>query len=169
MRAVTRVTFFSDNGEKFFGEGPCRLMRAIEETGSLRAAAASMGMAYTKALRLMKNAEAAIGCPLSRRTVGGKAGGGSVLTPEGKEWLGRYEAYRDACARVNDALYLDFFPEQREAAPVCDGWPAKRENHPVGRAACCGDARYRDMGGAGQGGIPAGNAHGRNGAHRRLE
>ena len=36
-------------------------MHAIEETGSLRAAAISMNMAYTKALKLIRNAEAALG------------------------------------------------------------------------------------------------------------
>ena len=56
-----------------------------------------MGMAYTKALKLMKNAENALGFPLTMRTTGGKNGGGSRLTPEGEEWLKRYEAYTDAC------------------------------------------------------------------------
>ena len=57
MKAVTRITFCDDNDEKFFGEGPCRLLHAIEETGSLRSAAISMGLAYTKALRIIKNAD----------------------------------------------------------------------------------------------------------------
>lgn len=65
MKAVTRITFCDDNDEKFFGEGPCRLLHAIEETGSLRSAAISMGLAYTKALRIIKNAEAALGFPLT--------------------------------------------------------------------------------------------------------
>ena len=52
MKAVTKITFLDDNNEKFFGEGPARLLHGIEETGSLRAAAASMDMAYTKALKL---------------------------------------------------------------------------------------------------------------------
>ena len=65
MRAVTKITFLNDQGEKFFGEGPYRLLRGVEETGSLRAAAASMEMAYTKALKLLQNAEAALGFPLT--------------------------------------------------------------------------------------------------------
>ena len=113
MRAVTRITFLDDNGEKFFGEGPARLLRGIEEQGSLRAAASSMGMAYTKALTLLKNAETALGFLLVIRTTGGKAGGGSILTQEGKEWLAKYEAYRDACLAANRKLYMDFFPQQR--------------------------------------------------------
>ena len=36
MRAAIKITFFDDNDEKFFGEGPYRLLLAIEETGPLR-------------------------------------------------------------------------------------------------------------------------------------
>ena len=111
VKAVTRIVFFDEDGQKFFGEGPFRLLRAVEKTGSLRSAAASMDMAYTKALKLMKNAEAALGFPLTMRAAGGKDGGGSILTPEGKEWLARYEAYRDACIQSNQALYERFFPD----------------------------------------------------------
>ena len=113
MRAVTKITFLDDSGEKFFGEGPARLLHGIEEKGSLRAAAMSMDMAYTKALKLIRNAENALGFALIRRTTGGKDGGGSILTAEGKEWLQRYEAYRDACKQANSRMYLEFFPEQR--------------------------------------------------------
>ena len=113
MKAVTKIMFLDDNGDKSFGEGPARLLRGIEEKGSLRAAALSMGMAYTKALTLIKNAEAALDFPLVIRTTGGKSGGGSTLTEEGKEWLAKYEAYRDACLAANRKLYMDFFPQQR--------------------------------------------------------
>ena len=113
MKAVTRIIFLNEQGDKFFGEGPYRLLCAVEETGSLRAAAMSMNMAYTKALKVLKNAEAALGFPLTARTTGGKDGGGSQLTPEGKEWITRYEAYRNACVQANRQLYLEFFPEQR--------------------------------------------------------
>ena len=113
MKATTKITFWDNNGEKFFGEGPARLLHAVEETGSLRSAALSMGMAYTKALKLLKQAEDALGFPLTARSVGGKDGGGSCLTPEGKEWLARYDAYRNACIQANSELYLEFFPEQR--------------------------------------------------------
>ena len=75
MKAVTRITFCDDNDEKFFGEGPCRLLHAIEQTGSLRAAAQSMQMAYTKALGLVRHAEQVLGFALTERKIGGKGGG----------------------------------------------------------------------------------------------
>lgn len=109
MKALTRIIFVDDENEKFFGEGPARLLRGIEETGSLRASAEGMGMAYTKALKLIKNAEIALGFSLTRRVVGGKSGGGSVLTKEGKEWLEKYEQYRNACVEENRKLYRKYF------------------------------------------------------------
>lgn len=111
MKSVTKIIFTDDNGIKFFGEGPLRLLRTVEKTGSLRAAAIEMEMAYTKASKLLKQAEANLGFPLTARSAGGKNGGGSVLTPEGKLWLRKYEAYRDACVTSNQALYRQFFPK----------------------------------------------------------
>lgn len=113
MKAVTRIIFLDENGEKFFGEGPARLLHCIEEKGSIRSAAISMNMAYTKALKLIRNAEGALGFSLLQSVTGGKDGGGSILTREGKEWLERYEAYRDACKEANGRLYTEFFPKQR--------------------------------------------------------
>ena len=110
MKPVTKIQLFDENGEKFFGEGPCRLLEKVEQTGSLRCAAASMEMAYSKALKLVKQAEEALGFPLTQRSVGGKDGGGSTLTPEGREFLHKYEAYRDACVQANRELYANYFP-----------------------------------------------------------
>lgn len=110
MDVMTRITFMDENGEKFFGEGPCRLLQAIEAHGSLRSAAMSMNMAYTKALKIMKNAEQSIGFPLITRTTGGKDGGGSILTPEGKLWLERYKSCRDACDKANREIVRSYFP-----------------------------------------------------------
>lgn len=111
MKAVTKILFTDDDGIKFFGEGPLRLLRSVERTGSLRAAATEMEMAYSKASKLLKQAEINLGFPLTSRSAGGKDGGGSILTPEGKQWLQKYEAYRDACVKSNQMLYRQFFPK----------------------------------------------------------
>ena len=105
MKSDIRVFLCDNDNLRFFGEGPCRLLHLIEETGSLRAAALSMGMAYTKALHLMKRAEKNLGFSLTARTIGGKGGGGSVLTPEAKEFLHDYETWRNACIQSSRDLY----------------------------------------------------------------
>ena len=99
MKPSIRTYLCNDKNHRFFGEGPCRLLHAIEETGSLRSAALSMNMAYTKALRIIRDAEAALGFALTVRTTGGKGGGGSQMTAEAKVFLAKYEAYQNACAK----------------------------------------------------------------------
>ena len=166
MKAVTRILFLDEEGQKFFGEGPCRLLHAVEQTGSLRAAAGAMGMAYTKALKLLRQAEQALGFALTERAAGGRDGGGSRLTPQGKEWLDTYESYRDACVAANRRLYLEFFPPQRYAPPAADRRARRGHKHAAGgagrraarRAPCPCDPRR-----TGPGGPAAGNRHrGRN-------
>lgn len=109
MDPVTRVYLYDETGNKFFGEGPYRLLRGVEETGSLRASAMAMGMAYTKALRLLQTAEKALGFALTTRATGGHAGGGSRLTPEGAAFLDAYARWRDRCQEENRRLWREEF------------------------------------------------------------
>lgn len=109
MKPSIRTYLCNDENHRFFGEGPRQLLHAIDETGSLRSAALSMNMAYTKALRIIRSAEATLGFPLTVRTTGGKGGGGSQMTAEAREFLAKYEAYRDACTESGQQLYEDFF------------------------------------------------------------
>ena len=108
MRAVTNVYLY-ENDEKFFGAGPCRLLHAIEETGSLRAAAAGMELSYSKAISMIHRAEEALGFALTEKAIGGKGGGGSRLTPEAKAFLKKYEEYKEACDEANRKIYDQIF------------------------------------------------------------
>lgn len=109
MTPMTKVYLLDEQGQRFFGDGPCRLLRLVEKTGSLRAAAIEMGMAYTKAMKLLRQAERAVGEPLTDRVAGGKDGGGSVLTRKGKELVETYEDYRQRCLQANEAIYSQIF------------------------------------------------------------
>ncbi|MDO4187362.1 MAG: LysR family transcriptional regulator [Lachnospiraceae bacterium] len=111
MKALTRLLFVNDRNEKFFGEGPYRLLRGVERSGSLRATALEMGMSYTKALKLITNAEKELGFKFTTRVVGGKSGGGSCLTDEGRAWLDKYEQYRDSCLKETERIYHEYYGE----------------------------------------------------------
>lgn len=96
------VRLFTD--EKCFGPGIAALLHRVEELSSLRSAAASMGMAYSKAWSVLKSCEEHLGFKLLNSTVGGRNGGGAALTDEAREMLAAYDAY---CAELRvfaDAL-----------------------------------------------------------------
>ncbi|MBP3634584.1 MAG: LysR family transcriptional regulator [Oscillospiraceae bacterium] len=109
MNPQTKLYLLNEQGQRFFGDGPCRLLKLVEETGSLRAAAQEMGMAYTKAMRLLRQAELAMDTPLTERVIGGTGGGGSRLTKAGKELVEKYEQCRMQCVEANRRICAEIF------------------------------------------------------------
>lgn len=99
IRLKLTIRLYSDDDERCFGPGIATLLHRVEEHSSLRAAAASMGMAYSKAWRIIRTAEAVFGCKLLRSVTGGKNGGGAVLTKEAQALLAAYDGY---CAEVGE-------------------------------------------------------------------
>ena len=87
------VRLYSDDNQRCFGPGIATLLHQVDECRSLRSAAASMGMAYSKAWRIIRTAESVFGCKLLSSTIGGQHGGGAVLTPEAQQLLAAYRAY----------------------------------------------------------------------------
>ena len=69
-----------------FGRGIANLCLGVREAGSLNAAAKGMGMAYSKAWRIIKETEAALGIQLLNRD----GAHGSTLTEEGDALLDAY-------------------------------------------------------------------------------
>lgn len=84
-----------ENDQKIFGEGPLMLLKKVEETGSLRQAALSMEMSYSKAWGMIKTIEKELGVSILNRSIGGEQGGGSSLTPEAKKLMERYEKLKN--------------------------------------------------------------------------
>ena len=71
-----------------FGRGIADLCLGVRETGSLNAAAKRMGMAYSKAWRIIKETEAALDVQLLNRD----GAHGSTLTEGGNKILDSYMA-----------------------------------------------------------------------------
>lgn len=93
------VRLFADDDQRCFGPGIATLLQRVQENHSLRSAAASMGMAYSKAWRIIHTAEEALQLKLLDSTIGGQHGGGAALTPEAEQLLDAYLLY---CADLNN-------------------------------------------------------------------
>lgn len=91
------IRLYSENSTRCFGPGIATLLHQVAAHRSLRAAAASMGMAYSKAWRIIRTAEGVFGCKMLHSTIGGAHGGGASLTPEAEQLLVAYDAY---CADI---------------------------------------------------------------------
>jgi len=98
-----------DNNGKAFGDGPCELLKRVETTHSLHQAAGQMGMSYSKAWRLIGAMEKRLDFSLLERKVGGQSGGGSQITPRAKEFMKRYEQFREEAKRSLEQIYEKHF------------------------------------------------------------
>lgn len=107
LHPVLRVRLFTD--AKCFGPGIAELLRRVERLRSLRAAAKSMDMAYSKAWTTVRSCEEALGFRLLDYTAGGRNGGGAKLTEEGRLILTRYTAYCEALNRESERLFSEYF------------------------------------------------------------
>lgn len=106
---TTFKLYTSDSPRAFFGPGPYLLLKTIDETRSIAKAAKRMGMAYTKALTLIKRAETALGQPLIKAQTGGHGGGGSELTETARAMLGAYAACESALEKEAEAMFRTHF------------------------------------------------------------
>jgi len=105
-----------DHHGKAFGDGPYELLRRVEKTKSLHQAAQQMGMAYSKAWRLIRTLEQRLGFPLIERKVGGSSGGGSQITPKGKELMSLYGIFRKEVGEAMEKIYRRHFGSMTKKA-----------------------------------------------------
>jgi molybdate transport system regulatory protein len=90
MDVSWRICLKEDN-IKIFGKGPKTLLLKIDELGSIRKAAISMNLSYTKALNMVLNLEMGLGIKVLEKQIGGKNGGGSKLTKEVKDLIKKFD------------------------------------------------------------------------------
>lgn len=99
------------------GLGVVELCERVQKLGSLNKAAADMGMAYSKAWRIIKNAEEGLDVPLFVR----QGARGSCLTEEAKALISLYrkvEHETNACANKVLRESLDDLVKKGVISPV---------------------------------------------------
>jgi molybdate transport system regulatory protein len=107
MKVVCKI--WIDQDGKAFGDGPYELLKKVEKTASLHKAAGQMGMAYSKAWKLIRSMEQRLGFFLLDRKVGGRSGGGSQITPQAKELMLCYGRFRYEAKGTVEGIYQKHF------------------------------------------------------------
>lgn len=77
------------------GPGKVDLLRRIDETHSIAAAARSLAIPYKKAWLLLDSLNQALGRPVVETSSGGKGGGGAKLTSLGQQLVACYVALEE--------------------------------------------------------------------------
>lgn len=88
-----KIWLTSVSGEGFMGDGKWILLKTIDNLGSLKAAADELKISYRKAWGDLKKIETFINIPVLERQRGGKNGGTTILTEEGKKLVRTFDKF----------------------------------------------------------------------------
>jgi len=84
------------------GPGKIELLKAVRDTGSISAAARTIGMSYKRAWYLLDTLKKGFHQPVFEASPGGRGGGGARLTALGETLIASYTAITEACAVAAD-------------------------------------------------------------------
>ena len=103
LKPTIRLSIMNPDAESgsLFGRGIASPCLGVRETGSLNAAAKGMGMAYSKAWRIIKDTEAALDLQLLNRD----GAHGSDLTEAGNKLLDTYLAIEEKLQKEAEELF----------------------------------------------------------------
>ncbi len=123
---MARLTIRIDLGDgAALGPGKARLLELIDAEGSIRRAAAAMGMSYRRAWLLVQEIEAVMGAPATAAATGGVKGGGTSLTETGRAVVARYRAIETIASQSANA---EIRALARMAKPAVARSSTKRKN-----------------------------------------
>ncbi|MCL2215755.1 MAG: LysR family transcriptional regulator [Defluviitaleaceae bacterium] len=107
MKPSIRIRLVKE--KPFYGPGPHLLLQLTHETGSLREACRNMGISYSKGRTIIARLEQQLGFPVIVSQQGGKTGGNSVVTPEGKELMQNYAGFMEEIKKRVDEVFTRYF------------------------------------------------------------
>ncbi|HEV7610861.1 MAG TPA: LysR family transcriptional regulator [Steroidobacteraceae bacterium] len=104
MANALTVRFRVDFGKRVsIGVGKVELLEGIARTGSLSRAAREMRMSYRRAWLLLEDLNLSFDQPVAHATVGGRGGGGVVLTAFGARLVAGYRRLESGLQPVAQA------------------------------------------------------------------
>jgi len=109
LTVKSKIWIEDENGDVVFGSGRLYILSAIEEHGSILAAAKALGMSYRAVWGKIKATEDRLGQQLLTKRTGGSHGGGSELTPFAKTLIERFRHLENLIRTTSDTLFMGVF------------------------------------------------------------
>jgi molybdate transport system regulatory protein len=109
LTVKSKIWIEDENGDVVFGSGRLHILSAVEEHGSIFAAAKALKMSYRAVWGKIKATEDRLGQPLLTKRTGGSHGGGSELTPLARALIKRFRHLDDLIRTTSDTLFRGIF------------------------------------------------------------
>lgn len=101
----SKVWIEDESGKAIFGLGRLKMLEAIQRHGSIQAATEELKMSYRAIWGKLNATEKRLGKQLLIRNIGGKAGGGSQLTPFAKTLINEFRQIHKDIIHESDELF----------------------------------------------------------------
>lgn len=105
VRLHYKIWMEDTQGAGILGDGKWKMLKMIEQKGSLKAACEEMGYTYRRTWGNLKKIEQFFGFPLLEKHRGGADGGNTQLTPEGKRLVAAFDRFH---AEVDQTIQKGF-------------------------------------------------------------
>lgn len=110
LRPQVSLTLAREN--PFFDRAAARLLGLIEQTGSVVTACRRMKISYSKGWQILNKMEKELKMTVVERRPGGKDGGSSSLTPQGRRLLERFLLLEEKAAAAVLDVFDDVFGDE---------------------------------------------------------
>lgn len=100
-----KIWLATKTGEGVLGDGKWKILKAINQAGSLVAACKTLDITYRRTWNDLKKVEKMLGFALLEKSRGGQDGGHSVLTEEGVKLVKAFDEFH---ARMDTLMQQEF-------------------------------------------------------------
>lgn len=102
------------DGDGILGDGKWKILRAVAEEGSLRAACRKLQITYRRTWGDLKKIEQQLGFPLLDKRRGGKDGGTTELSLQGRKLVEAFDKFHQTVDDRVQSAFEDFMNTLRE-------------------------------------------------------
>jgi molybdate transport system regulatory protein len=95
VRPEYKIWLATEEGVGVLGDGKWKILKAINQTGSLMAACDYLGFTYRRTWNDMKKVEKLLGFSLLEKSRGGQDGGHTVLTQDGIRLVNAFDKFHE--------------------------------------------------------------------------
>jgi molybdate transport system regulatory protein len=100
-----KIWFSTLSGEGILGDGKWKILKQIDECGSLVGACKQLGITYRRTWNDLRKIESILGFPLLETIRGGQEGGSTRLSPEGSHLVKCFDAFHQ---RMDKIVHKEF-------------------------------------------------------------
>jgi molybdate transport system regulatory protein len=104
--------WIEQDGEVVLSKWRVNLLRAIDEAGSISAAAEKLQVSYHRAWEKIHEMETRLGVKLVETQTGGQHGGGAHLTPIARDYVARFDRFSQGIDEIVARHFAESFGAQ---------------------------------------------------------